>query len=56
MSIIFTMYNFRRAITILGVTEMLNRLKKWKPVSKAQNTDLLETFYQMPLAKIYLAA
>jgi hypothetical protein len=56
VAIIFTMYNFRRAITILGVTEMLNRLKKWKPVSILQNTGLLKAFYQKQFVEIYLAA
>jgi transposase len=56
MAIIFTMYNFRRAITILGVTEMLNKLKKWKPVSILQNTGLLKAFYQKQFVEIYLAA
>jgi len=32
MAIIFTMYNLRRTISVLGVTDLLNRLKKWKPV------------------------
>lgn len=31
LAIIFTMYNLRRAITILGVSELINRLRKWKP-------------------------
>jgi transposase len=56
MAIIFTMYNFRRAITIFGITEMMDRLGKWKPVSKAQNTGLLKALYQVQLAKTYLAA
>lgn len=45
MAIIFTVYNLRRAITILGVTELLNRLTKWKPVPFLQNTGLLRSVY-----------
>ncbi|SRR6266498_26475 len=30
VAIIFTMYNLRRVISILGVTELLSRLRKWK--------------------------
>ena len=29
MSIIFTMYNIRRAMSILGVSELISRLKQW---------------------------
>lgn len=56
MAIIFTMYNFRRAITILGVTELLKRLKKRKPALIVQNTALLRTLYGKRFVKIYLAA
>jgi transposase len=56
MAIIFTVYNFRRAITILGFTEMINRLKKWTPVSTLRNTGLLKVFYAKRFAQTYLAA
>jgi hypothetical protein len=56
MAIIFTMYNFRRAITILGVTEMLNKLKKWRPGTFLQNMGLLKAFYRRQFAEVYLAA
>jgi len=56
MAIILTMYNFRRAISILGVTEMLTRLKKWKPVSFFSNMGLLKPFYQRQFVEIYLSA
>lgn len=56
MAIIFTMYNFRRAITILGFTEMFNRLKRWKPVSTLQNTGLLKIFYAKRFVQTYLIA
>lgn len=56
MAIIFTVYNFRRAITLLGVTEMLNRLKKWKPVTFFKNTGLLRALYSTHVIKTCLAA
>lgn len=56
MAIIFTMYNFRRAITIIGVTAMLEKLKKWKPAAILQNTGLLKVFYRKQFVEIYLAA
>lgn len=31
VAIIFTMYNLRRVISVLGVQELLARLKKWEP-------------------------
>ena len=56
MAIIFTMYNFRRAITILGVTEMLNRLKKWRPLSIVQNTGLLKTLWRRYFIELHTTA
>ena len=56
MAIIFTMYNFRRTITILGFTEMINRLKKWKSVSTLQNTGLFKALYSKRFVQICLAA
>lgn len=47
VAIIFTMYNFRRAISILGVNELMNRLKEWKPVNKCQKKTIL--FYGLLL-------
>lgn len=31
MAIVFTMYNLRRAMSIFGVKELIQRLKQWKP-------------------------
>jgi len=31
MAIIFTMYNLRRAMSILGINELISRLTQWKP-------------------------
>jgi Transposase DDE domain len=55
MSLIFTMYNFRRAMTILGVPAMMERLRKWKHVTKTFNTGLLRRIYREQPAEIYLA-
>jgi hypothetical protein len=30
-----TMYNFRRAINILGIEDLMDKLRKWKPDYKA---------------------
>jgi transposase len=51
MAIIFTMYNFRRIISILGVTEMINRLKQWKPASFFKTACLFKAFCQSKLLK-----
>lgn len=56
MAIIFTMYNFRRAITILGFTEMTKRLKKWKLLSTLQKASLFKGFYNKQFVTVYLAA
>ncbi len=44
MSIIFTVYNIRRAMSILGVKELISRLKAQKGVNKAQKTGILRCF------------
>jgi transposase len=41
MAIIFTMYNLRRAMSILGVTELKRRLAEWKVTYKAQQSPIL---------------
>lgn len=46
MAIIFTVYNLRRAISILGVPELLNRLKKWKASLLALETTLLRALFE----------
>jgi len=40
MSIIFTVYNIRRAMSILGVKELINRLKAKKSAEKAQKQGI----------------
>lgn len=44
MAIIFTVYNLRRAMSILGVKELINRLKAKKAVKKAQKSGILRCF------------
>jgi len=43
MAIIFTMYNLRRAISILGIDELKRRLTEWKNVNRAQKTAILRS-------------
>ena len=47
MAIIFTMYNLRRAISILGTPELLNRLKKWKDAFCHYKDTILKHFKKM---------
>jgi len=42
MSIIFTVYNIRRAMSILGVKELITRLKAKKSAGKAQKQGILK--------------
>lgn len=44
MSIIFTVYNIRRAMSILGVKELISRLKAKKTVNKDQKQGILRYF------------
>lgn len=47
MSIIFTVYNIRRAMSILGVEELINKLKARKSAGKAQKQVILR-FLELP--------
>jgi len=47
MAIIFTIYNLRRAISILGVPELLNRLKRWKDVYCYYKDTIVKHFTKM---------
>jgi transposase len=49
MAIIFTMYNLRRAMSILGVEELKNRLAKWNNANKGQKASGLISFYSYRL-------
>jgi hypothetical protein len=44
MSIIFTVYNIRRAMSILGVEELISRLKAKKSAQKGQKRGILICF------------
>jgi hypothetical protein len=48
MAIILTMYNLRRAMSILGVTELKRRLTEWKATYKAQQSPVLSLFAAPP--------
>lgn len=56
VAIIFTMYNLRRAISVLGATELLNRLKKWKPVFYSLKTGLIRALFGKQNIEVYLRA
>ncbi len=44
MAIIFTMYNISRAMSILGVKGLIERLKQWKLDYKAYQSGILKSF------------
>jgi transposase len=55
MAIIFTMYNIRRAMSILGVSELISRLKQWKAAYNSSKTSILSSlsihqFYRLRIA------
>ncbi len=55
MAIIFTMYNIRRAMSILGVSELISRLKQWKAAYNTSKSSILSplfiyNFYKMSIA------
>jgi transposase len=55
MAIIFTMYNIRRAMSILGVSELISRLKQWKAAYNSSKASILSSllihnFYRMRIA------
>jgi hypothetical protein len=56
MAIIFTVYNLRRVISILGVTELIKRLKKWKPALLSFKTMLLRALSLNYKNEMYLRA
>jgi transposase len=45
ITIIFTMYNLRRVISVLGVTELLQRLNKWKPAFYPFKQSLIRVLF-----------
>lgn len=56
MAIIFTMYNLRRAITILGVTVLLDKLKKYQPALNQPKPGLLKNIDQRQIISTGIAA
>lgn len=42
MAIIFTMYNLRRVMSILGIKGLIERLKQWKAAKKGQKQGLIK--------------
>lgn len=56
MAIIFTVYNIRRAMSIFGVKELIERLKQWKPDEKVQKRGIIEHLYLIKGYKYLWAA
>jgi transposase len=56
VALIFTMYNLRRAISICGVTELLNRLRKWKPGFYSLKMGLIRLLFVKENSVKYLSA
>lgn len=55
MAIIFTVYNIRRAISILSVSELLSRLKQWEAAYNSSKASILSSllthnFYPVKIA------
>ncbi|MFC6268003.1 transposase, partial [Frigoriflavimonas asaccharolytica] len=48
-SLIMLVYNIKRAINILGVPELIAKLKNWKSPYKAKYCFVLETTYFKPV-------
>jgi transposase len=56
IAIIFTMYNIRRAMSILGVSELISRLKQWKPTYQPVKSGFLSNFFHYRRLIIHMAA
>lgn len=56
MSIIFTVYNIRRAMSILGVEELINKLKAKKSGGKAAQTCILKDYSHYCNPRMAIAA
>jgi transposase len=56
MAIIFTMYNLRRAISILGVEELKRRLAGWKTAKQTQKTGILSSLWLHPSRYMQMVA
>ncbi len=55
MAIIFTMYNLRRVMSILGVSELISRLKQWEPAYNLSKTAILRSLCIHKLSRIRIA-
>jgi hypothetical protein len=49
MALIMTVYNMKRAINILGIEKLLEKLKNWKPKDPA----LLKSDRKHPYLRLY---
>ncbi len=56
MAIIFTVYNIRRAMSIFGIKELIERLKRWKPNEKVQKTGIIKHLYPISRYRCLSAA
>jgi hypothetical protein len=56
MAIIFTIYNLRRAMSILGVSELISRLKARKEANKGKKPGILRCFKMYNILGIAIAA
>ena len=56
MAIIFTMYNLRRVISIVGVPELLNRLRKWEAAFYQYKQALIRVLYANQNSELCLRA
>jgi transposase len=56
MALIFTMYNLRRAMSILGITELKRRLTEWEATYKAQKSTVLSLLATIPCRWMKTAA
>jgi hypothetical protein len=56
MAIIFTMYNIRRAMSIIGVKELISKLKAMKEANKAKKSGILRCFGIFSTTESHMAA
>lgn len=56
MAIIFTVYNIRRAMSIIGVKELISKLKELKEGRKAIKVSILNCFYMHEPYRMAIAA
>ena len=54
MGIIFTCYNLRRTISIMGVEKLLKKLRKWEPDYKRAMKNMGKSFFRGEMAFLSL--